>query len=592
MQGGRGRRTPHCFDSLRWDFLKLVMTKLGFGTKWCSWIFGCLRNARASVLVNGSPTCEFDIQRGLRQSDPLSPFLFILAMEGLHVLTCKANTMGLFKGASIGNGNDSMSISHLMYADDVIFLGEWSSGNVHNLICMLRCFYLISGLKINVNKCNILGIGVSQEEVSDMANTNGCDAATFPLKYLGVPIGCNMARCSYWNDILLKFASKLSPWKARMLSVGGRLSLIKSVLGNLPSYYMSIYMMHVSIQKKLESMRNNFFISGDLDEKKMTLRFLCNSLNLWVRVVKILHGTNGGITEDVKYSSSHSPWNGILSAISRLKLKGIDLLSLCVRKIGNGASLFGAAINLLKPPRGGAELSQLNDLLSLIQDVVLSDSSDSWIWPVDVPSGVNLDRRDIDVGSLLCPICLEDLETVNHIFFSCNMAKDLWSLFANWWEIDIPVCANAMEWFEWLDALAITTKVRSYIEGKLGSPQLLMLSGIEPSEQLTTHVIKVVLDLVRHGLSNNPMSPVLVPMTWPVEISLIEVVEITRFEREWFYISMNEYSLAVEKGEAFIPARIGLSDGELLKIITYRDLAKLSKRELLKITTYWAKLNI
>nr|GFC12621.1 RNA-directed DNA polymerase, eukaryota, reverse transcriptase zinc-binding domain protein [Tanacetum cinerariifolium] len=113
-------------------------------------------------------------------------------------------------------------------------------------------------------------IGVSHEEVFDMANTIGCDAATFPLEYLGVPVGCNMARCSYWNDILLKFASKLSHWKARMLSVGGRLSLIKLVLVNLPSYYMSIYMMHVSIQKKLESMRNKFFIGGDLDEKKMT----------------------------------------------------------------------------------------------------------------------------------------------------------------------------------------------------------------------------------------------------------------------------------------------------------------------------------
>nr|GEU68220.1 RNA-directed DNA polymerase, eukaryota [Tanacetum cinerariifolium] len=78
-----------------------------------------------------------------------------------------------------------------------------------------------------------------------------------------------------------------------------------------------------------------------------------------------------------------------------------------------------------------------------------------------LPTRVNLDMRDIDVGSLLCPICLEDLETVNHIIFSCNMAKDLWSLFAKRWEIDIPVCANAMEWFEWLGGLAITTKVRS-----------------------------------------------------------------------------------------------------------------------------------
>ena len=62
------------FDSLRWDFLDLAMDKLGFGIKWCSWIYGCLRNARSSVLVNGSPTIEFEIFKGLRQGDPLSPF--------------------------------------------------------------------------------------------------------------------------------------------------------------------------------------------------------------------------------------------------------------------------------------------------------------------------------------------------------------------------------------------------------------------------------------------------------------------------------------------------------------------------------------
>nr|GEU39476.1 RNA-directed DNA polymerase, eukaryota, reverse transcriptase zinc-binding domain protein [Tanacetum cinerariifolium] len=103
------------FDSLRWDFLDLFMEKLGFGLKWCSWINGCLRNARSSVLVNGSLTAEFELFKGLRQGDPLSPFLFILAMEGLHAFTCKAEMLGLFKGAYIGW--DNMNISHLMYAD-------------------------------------------------------------------------------------------------------------------------------------------------------------------------------------------------------------------------------------------------------------------------------------------------------------------------------------------------------------------------------------------------------------------------------------------------------------------------------------------
>ncbi|GJW77897.1 putative RNA-directed DNA polymerase, eukaryota, reverse transcriptase zinc-binding domain protein [Tanacetum coccineum] len=162
------------FNSLRWDYLDL--------------------NARSSVLVNGSPTPEFDICRGLRQGDPLSPFLFILAMEGLYMLTCKAKDMGIFTRASLGH--DNMCVSLLIYADDVIFLGEWSWLNAHNLLCLFRCFYLISGLKINVNKSNIFGVGVPDEYVFNMANTLGCGAASFPMKYLGVPVGCNMAICS------------------------------------------------------------------------------------------------------------------------------------------------------------------------------------------------------------------------------------------------------------------------------------------------------------------------------------------------------------------------------------------------------------
>ncbi|GKG06736.1 RNA-directed DNA polymerase, eukaryota, reverse transcriptase zinc-binding domain protein, partial [Tanacetum coccineum] len=65
------------------DQIYRLMEKIGFGSKWHSWIHGCLSNARSSVLVNGSPIDEFEIFRGLRQGDPLSPFLFILVMEGL-----------------------------------------------------------------------------------------------------------------------------------------------------------------------------------------------------------------------------------------------------------------------------------------------------------------------------------------------------------------------------------------------------------------------------------------------------------------------------------------------------------------------------
>nr|GFA83422.1 cysteine-rich receptor-like protein kinase [Tanacetum cinerariifolium] len=85
-------------------------------------------------------------------------------------------------------------------------------------------------LKINIDKSSVLGVGVSDVDVYHMVNIIGCGVLKFLFKYLGVPVGCNMKRCVYWNAVIQKFESKLSSWKAQLLSAGGRLSLIKAVL--------------------------------------------------------------------------------------------------------------------------------------------------------------------------------------------------------------------------------------------------------------------------------------------------------------------------------------------------------------------------
>nr|GEW84467.1 hypothetical protein [Tanacetum cinerariifolium] len=108
------------FDSVRWDFLDDILNKFGFGAKWRGWIQRCLNSSMGSILVNGNPTSKFKFHKRLKQGDPLSPFLFILVMEGLHLSFNNILNARLFKGIRI---DDSLSLSHLFYADDAIFIG-------------------------------------------------------------------------------------------------------------------------------------------------------------------------------------------------------------------------------------------------------------------------------------------------------------------------------------------------------------------------------------------------------------------------------------------------------------------------------------
>ncbi|XP_035845225.1 secreted RxLR effector protein 78-like [Helianthus annuus] len=92
------------YDNVNWEFLILVLRQMRFPELWCRWIHGILSSARSSVLVNGSPTFEFRCGKGLRQGDPISPFLFIVVMEAFSGIFRKACGIGAFHGVKIKDG--------------------------------------------------------------------------------------------------------------------------------------------------------------------------------------------------------------------------------------------------------------------------------------------------------------------------------------------------------------------------------------------------------------------------------------------------------------------------------------------------------
>ncbi|GJU13397.1 RNA-directed DNA polymerase, eukaryota [Tanacetum coccineum] len=129
------------FDLVRWDYLDVVLNNFGFGPKWRSWIQGCLNSVMGSILINGSLTSEFKLSKGLKHGDPLSPFLFILIMESLHLSYNNVVNAGLYNGI---HNDYSLSLSHLFYADDVIFVGKWNLSNLSTIVNILKWFCLAS----------------------------------------------------------------------------------------------------------------------------------------------------------------------------------------------------------------------------------------------------------------------------------------------------------------------------------------------------------------------------------------------------------------------------------------------------------------
>lgn len=185
------------------------MLKMGFPTLWRKWIKECIGTATASVLVNGSPTNEFPLGRGLRQGDPLSPFLFLLVAEGFNVLMEALSVNNLFADYKLGSQNPVV-VSHLQFADDTLILCEKSWANIRAMRACLLLFEELSGLRVNFSKSSLVGVNVSGPWLSEAALVLNCKVGAIPFLYLGLPIGGNAHRLAFWEPIINRIHSRLS----------------------------------------------------------------------------------------------------------------------------------------------------------------------------------------------------------------------------------------------------------------------------------------------------------------------------------------------------------------------------------------------
>lgn len=129
------------YYSVSWNFFRYLLNIMGFGTKWLGWMEVCVFSSSLAVLVNGSNIKDFIVERGLRQGDPLSPFLFVIVMESLNRLMEKEVELGDFKGFGFGDGD---SVDMLQFANDTVITGDGSNDNLWSMKVVLRGLELMS----------------------------------------------------------------------------------------------------------------------------------------------------------------------------------------------------------------------------------------------------------------------------------------------------------------------------------------------------------------------------------------------------------------------------------------------------------------
>ena len=174
------------FDHVNWSFLLQMLERSGFSAKWRQWIFFCLSTVRFSILINGSPCGFFGSSRCLRQGNPLSPLLFVLAMEALGRMLDKAVDEGRMSGFSVGNLEGRfLVVSQILFADDTLIFCKADLEQILIIRMILIWFEAVLSLKINLGKSELVQVGVAHN-IDLLLVVLGCKQGSLPMKYLGL----------------------------------------------------------------------------------------------------------------------------------------------------------------------------------------------------------------------------------------------------------------------------------------------------------------------------------------------------------------------------------------------------------------------
>ncbi|XP_050222134.1 uncharacterized protein LOC126672228 [Mercurialis annua] len=184
------------FDSVSWSFIISMLKRMNFDEVWINWISSLFKSSQLSVLINGSPTENFFMEKGVRQGDPISPLLFVLAVEGMRAIFDEAISLGLIDGIQIDGYRKPVLL--FQFADDTL-------------------------------KSSVTGINLDDHSMGLAAEILTCKIDSFPITYLGLPLSLKKPTAKQWDPIVQNFSSQLSSWRGSLLSPAAPVSVLNSL---------------------------------------------------------------------------------------------------------------------------------------------------------------------------------------------------------------------------------------------------------------------------------------------------------------------------------------------------------------------------
>lgn len=224
---GRKRLSSRCmikmdlqkaYDSIHWGFVEQLLRGFGFPDKFVGWIMCCMSTVSYYISLNGALLEPFAGKKGLRQGDPISPYLFVLCMEYLSRLM---HTVHKNPSFSYHPRCSRLKITHLTFADDILFFSKGTLESITTLLDYFEVFSQTSRLIANKRKSEIYYAGVSLENRAIISRQVQLQEGTLSFRYLAVPLNAKRLSISQYQPLLEKMVSKVQHWSARLLSYGG-----------------------------------------------------------------------------------------------------------------------------------------------------------------------------------------------------------------------------------------------------------------------------------------------------------------------------------------------------------------------------------